>query len=205
LNKIVLAIGVFLLHALSNQGHGACLPSIEGICDDTPTVDASEFVVAQNDKVHWRPELEISYLAGDQDNGRVFITARLARIRNSFSLAGIEATANFAEADLSSSDEFVHVQGTLSGLVGLHVSSSSAYDLRAVVALGIVFGGAQSVDGDDFGYTEGIVGFQLEPRVVFEIKDAVPHITPIVSFGYLQALRNDPDFAAFRLAIGLAF
>ena len=205
MNKIVSVFGFLLIHVISSQSYAACLPSIEGPCNDTPIIDKSELVSAQGDIARWRPELEISYLAGDQDNSLVFLAARLARLRNSFSFAGVEATATFAEANLSSPKEFVHVQGTLSGLVGLPVSLSSTYDLRAMIALGIVFGGAQDVDGDDFDFNEGIVGFQLEPRAVFEIKGVVPRLTPIVSLGYLQTLGSHSGFGAFRLGIGLAF
>ncbi len=181
------------------------MPSSKAICDDMPIIDASEFVGAPDDKARWRPELEISYLAGDQDNDRVFFTARIARIHKSFSFAGVEATANFAEADLSSFSEFVHVQGTLSGLVGLAVSSSSTYNLRALLTLGIVFGGVQEADGDSIDFTEGVIGFQLEPRVVFELKGLKSRFTPIVSLGYLQTFRDDPEYGAFRIGVGLAF
>jgi hypothetical protein len=198
-------IVVLLIQVALSQSYGACLAGVELTCTDTLVIDVNKLISAKDNESHWQPELEISYMAGDQDNSLVFLSARLVRLQNSFSFAGVEASVTFAEADLSSSSDFIHVQGTLSSLVDLPVSSSSTYSLRATFALGVVFGGAQDADGDDLGYTEGIVGFQVEPRAVFRIKNVLPQLVPIVSLGYLQVLGSHTQFDTFRLGIGVAF
>jgi len=182
LNIAVSIVGILALLAIWSESYGACLPTIEGPCDDTPVV------------------------SNNYENDVAFIGAQVSRegIRHGF---GFELSGNFSRVNDRGYASHEHIQ-VIGGLfLSSRIWSKNSAKIIGQFATGLAFSSRQFVDGDDFDIIEPAVSLYIEPRLVARAHQKYWRLRPSIGIGYIAYVVRDRDveFSAARLHFGFSF